>query len=299
MPGDTKRKIEHSQNFICQQKLTDELLNLSNIGPNDLVVEIGPGKGMITRALLKRAGHVIAVEQDPKFIAELSLLDIQDQFQLVVADFLEWQLPKMEYKVFSNPPFNYTADIVSKLTSSEVPPTDIFLIMQEAAAYRYAGIPYERNSQISILLSVDFTVEIVRKISRHYFQPRPNVSIVFVHFAKRSASKIPKRSRQLFRDFVVYGYNQWAPTVLDAFRNVFSKQQLSIIERNHSLGGLKPSDLTFDQWSELFNIFDKYVSGANRERIHGSENQLREKHVKLSKLHRTRKPMNKWQTSQI
>lgn len=294
MPGDIKRKIEHSQNFIIRQKLADELLSLSNIGPDDLVVEIGPGKGMITRALLKRAGHVIAVEQDPKFVAELSLLDLQDQFQLVVADFLEWQLPKMEYKVFSNPPFNYTADIMSKLTSSEVPPTDIFLIMQEAAAYRYAGMPYARNSQTSMLLSVDFTVEIVREISRDYFRPRPNVSIVFAHFAKRSASRIPERSRQLFRDFVVYGYNQWAPTVLDAFGNVFSKQQLSIIERNQSLVGLKPSDLTFEQWSQLFNTFDKYVSGNNRERIYGSENQLRKKHVKLNKLHRTRKPTNKW-----
>jgi 16S rRNA A1518/A1519 N6-dimethyltransferase RsmA/KsgA/DIM1 with predicted DNA glycosylase/AP lyase activity len=162
--------------------------------------------------------------------------------------------------------------------------------MQEAAAHRFAGMPYERNSQISILLAVDFAIEMMRKISRDYFEPQPNVSIVFAHFAKRSAPLISKKVRQDFRDFVVYGYNKWAPTVLDAFRDIFSKKQLSVIGRTQNLTGLKPSDLTVDQWIELFSTFREYVSEDKKSRVYGSEKQLRKTQAKLTKLHRTRKP---------
>ncbi|MDD5467697.1 MAG: rRNA adenine dimethyltransferase family protein [Anaerolineales bacterium] len=285
-----QRELKHSQNFIRQPRIVVELLELTNIGSSDLVVEIGPGKGMITQELLKRAGRVIAVERDPQLAKELSLLNTQGNLTLVVGDFMEWELPSGEYKVFSNPPFNYTADIVSKLTSSKRMPVDMYLFMQEAAAHRFAGVPYEKNSQISILLSIDFQVEILRKISSNYFEPRPNVTIVFVHFAKRAAPLLAKGDRQYFRDFVVYGYNQWAPTVIDAFKNIFSKKQWSIIIRTLDLTGKKPTELTFEQWIELFGVFKRFVNKAKKSQVYGSEARLKKTQEKLTKIYRTRKP---------
>ncbi len=106
--------LVHSQNFIRRPELVRELLELAQIGPNDLVIEIGPGKGMITRELLKRAKHVIAVERDPKFTEELSLLTTQSNFQLIISDFLEWRLPQGQVQsFFSNISITtFTADIV-------------------------------------------------------------------------------------------------------------------------------------------------------------------------------------------
>lgn len=284
----SKRILEHSQNFIRQPKIVRDLLGLSNISPDDLVVEIGPGKGMITRELLKRAGRVIAIERDPKFSKELNSLYTQGDFQLVIGDFLEWQLPQDKYKVFSNIPFNYTADIVNKLTSSYNLPTDIFLIIQEAAAHRFAGVPYYDNSLISILIAIDFSVQVLRKIDRESFEPKPNVNVVFVHFARHTRSKISEDERQLFRDFVVYGYTQWAPTVLDAFSKVFTKRQRSMIANSQKLEGLKPKDLTIDQWAGLFKTFREHVSESKGYSVRGSEKRLKKQQHKLTKSHRTR-----------
>lgn len=281
------RKLEHSQNFICRPELVRELLELTQISASDLVVEIGPGKGMITRELLKRAGHVIAVERDSRFEEELSLLNTLGNFQLVIGDFLEWQLPQDEYKVFSNIPFNYTADIVNKLTSSDNLPTDIYLIMQEAAALRFAGVPYHTNSLISILIAIDFSVRILRKIDRSSFEPKPNVNVVFVHFDRCARLQIPENERQFFRDFVVYGYTQWAPTVLESFREVFTKRQRSIIASSQKLEGLKPADLTIDQWARLFKTFREYVNESKGRCVHGSEKRLKKQQNKLDKSHRT------------
>jgi 23S rRNA (adenine-N6)-dimethyltransferase len=284
-----KRKLRHSQNFIRQPELVRELLELSEIGPSDLVVEIGAGKGMMTREILKQAGRVIAVERDARLAQGLSSLCDQGNLQLVICDFRKWQLPREEYKVFSNIPFNFTADIVAKLTSSHSLPTDIYLIMQEAAAHRFAGIPYHRNSQVSILLAVDFAVRIMREISRDCFEPKPNVDVVFVHFDRHPVPLVSERERQDFRDFVVYGYNQWAPTVLEAFSAVFSKKQLAIVARSQNLKGLKPAGLALDQWVGLFDTYCRFVDEDRQRRVRGSEERIRRVQRNVDKWHRTRR----------
>lgn len=284
----SQRQLKHSQNFIRRPELVRELLELTNIGLHDLVIEIGPGKGIITRELVKKAGRVIAIERDPVLAKELSLLNTQGDFQLVVKDFLEWQLPEEPYKVFSNIPFNYTADIVSKLTNSDALPTDIYLIMQKAAAHRFAGMPHKKNTLVSTLIGIDFSVRILHKIDRDSFVPKPGVDIVFVHFSKHVNELIPDKQRLLLRDFIVYGYTQWALTVLEAFKKVFSRRQRQIISKSLNVEDLKPSDLTIEQWLELFNTFCKYTSEDKKRVVQGSEGRLSKQQTKLSKNHRTR-----------
>ncbi len=284
----SQRELSHSQNFIRKSELVNELLGITNINTEDLVIEIGPGKGIITRELVKRANHVIVVERDSRFIADLSLHNSQDNLQVVNSDFLEWQLPHGKYKVFSNIPFNYTADIINKLTSATNLPTDIYLIMQEAAAFRFAGQPYQDNSLVSTLIGIDFTVEVKRKISRESFEPRPNVEIVFVHFAKQQTPRMLSEERQLFRDFVVYGYTKWAPSVLESFKEIFTNRQRSIIAKSQKLDGLKPTELTTDQWVGLFKTFRQYVSEDIKNLVYGSEKRLKQKQSKLEKSYRTR-----------
>lgn len=284
----SQRELSHSQNFIRKSELVNDLLGITNINSEDLVIEIGPGKGIITRELVKRANHVISVERDPRFIADLSLHNSQDNLQVVNSDFLEWQLPSGKYKVFSNIPFNYTADIINKLTSAANLPTDIYLIMQEAAAFRFAGQPYQDNSLASTLIGIDFTVEVLRKISRESFEPRPNVQIVFVHFAKHQTPRILSEERQLFRDFVVYGYTKWTPSVLESFKEVFTNRQRSIIAKSQKLIGVKPTELTIDQWIGLYKTFRQYVSEDKKDLVHGGEERLKQKQSKLEKSYRTR-----------
>lgn len=285
----SERAIEHSQNFIRNPQLVRQLLELSNVSSADLVVEIGPGTGMITRELVKTAGRVIAIERDRRFSERLLEINGSGNFQLVIDDFMKWQLPRENYKVFSNIPFNYTADIVSKLTTSDRKPTDIYLIMQESAAHRFIGRPYEKNSQISIMLSIEFSIEIMRQIDRNFFEPRPSVNIVFAHFTKRTTPLMSIASFQDFRDFVVYGYNQWSPTIIDAFYKIFTHRQRAIVVRSMNLTGLKPSDLNTEQWIQLYHSYNEYVDENRKNLVRGSEKRLRKKQSELIKQHRTRK----------
>lgn len=279
-----QRALWQSQNYIRRPDLVESLLDMTDIGPSDLVVEIGPGRGIITKALLKRASHVIAIEQDAMLVQQLQLLPWtrQEKLQLIAGDFLSWPLPKQPYQVFSNIPFNMTADIVNRLTRAANPPTHAYLIMQEAAAHRFVGQPLEKETLKSILLKIEFQIEIVASIPASEFQPRPSVNIVLTHFRKRSEYIVSREHLQEFRDFVVYGYTQWQPNVLEALKKVLTKAQTRQLEDEFQ--ALKPRDLTLEQWLTLFNLADS----RKRQLVRESEKRLEEQQRGLQKQHRTR-----------
>ena len=94
---------------------------------------------------------------------------------------------------------------------------------------------------------------------------------------------------QEYRDFVIYGYNQWKPTVLDAFEDIFSYKQLKILKRNLKIEGKKPSDLGVDSWVELFETYQRYVGEEKKFQVRGSEKRLENKQKGMKKEYRTRK----------
>ena len=286
-----ERKLWQSQNFITRPDLVEDLLRETNIGADDLVVEIGPGRGIITEALTRRARQVIAVEKDELLAQRLlsSSLVKQSNFSLVVGDFLEWPLPSHSYKVFSNIPFNMTTDIVDKLTTADFPPLDAYLIMQEAAAHRFIGPPHINETLKSVLLKIKFEVVIVRAIPSSAFQPRPRVKVVLTHFHRKDCLPLEANQVQEFRDFIVYGYTQWQPTVLAAFQEIFTSAQRRLIASNQGISELKPTDLTFDQWLHLFKTYLLHVKQWRRQKVRGSEQRLNKQQKKAEKRHRTRK----------
>ncbi|WP_159335249.1 rRNA adenine N-6-methyltransferase family protein, partial [Enterococcus faecium] len=98
--------IHFSQNYLFNAMLINRLLQQSNINSNDEVLDIGAGKGIITKALLDRGCRVTAVELDEKNILYLKKqFSNEKRFALLCGDFMELPLPERSYKIFSNIPF--------------------------------------------------------------------------------------------------------------------------------------------------------------------------------------------------
>lgn len=140
--NDYNLHIKYSQNEIVNKKLIDRLVNQSSITEGDLVYDIGVGSGVISEALLKKGARVLAFEKDRQLYLKCKQKFInQDRFELYIDDFLTWEFPPgQQYKVFSNIPFFYTADIVNKLLLGNNSPEDCYLIIQKEAAEKYTGI---------------------------------------------------------------------------------------------------------------------------------------------------------------
>lgn len=284
-----KRQLSHSQNFLKSSGFVASLIERTSINSSDLVVEIGPGKGIITAELAKKAGMVIAVEYDPNFARNLKArFSGYPNVEIVESDFLTWPLPNKPYKVFANIPFNMTTDMVGKILSGENSPETTYLIMQDKAAGRFMGPPFGPNSQASILLQPFYDMGIEARIDRKNFEPAPQVNAVLARFAKRLHPLIDPKLRQSYRDFVIYGFNQWQPTILKAFRKIFTGKQLDVIAKNLGLDGLKPSELSVDKWIGMFNLFIQYPPQERKDLVKGAEKRLRSREIGMQKQYRTR-----------
>jgi 23S rRNA (adenine-N6)-dimethyltransferase len=99
-----------SQNFIKSSQLVKELISFSDLSSTDLIIEIGPGRGVITQELLKLNLNVVAVEKDRDLISSLrNKFSSNSNLKLINQDFLSWNLPTEPFKIFSNIPFSITA----------------------------------------------------------------------------------------------------------------------------------------------------------------------------------------------
>jgi 23S rRNA (adenine-N6)-dimethyltransferase len=284
-----KENLWHSQNFLHDPQFVASLVEMSDITSDDTVVEIGPGKGILTEQLAQHAGKVIGVEYDHDLAQQLKEnFSNTPKIDIVEADFLKWPLPNYSYKIFSNIPFEYTSRIVEKILESPKAPNEAYLIMQDLAAKRFMGKPFEDDSQISILLKPFYSMSILSDIDRRQYRPVPSVDTVLAKFEKREKPLIELKDMQEYRDFVVYGYNQWKPTVAEAFKDVFTYKQMKIISRNINIQGSKPSDLEVNDWVSLFKTYQKYVFDQKKSQVKGSEKRLEKKQIKMKKKYRTR-----------
>jgi len=287
-----RTSIKFSQNFTVNGPLISDLVKQSSITPEDLVYEIGPGTGVITSELVKASGRVVAVEIDKNLYDKLKIKFANSStVEIRYGDFMTNPLPKQPYKVFSNIPFNITAPIIKKLTESENPPEDTYLFVQNESADKFCGVGKE--TQASLLLKPWFDPSIVYRFKKNDFRPVPNVDIVLLRIGKRNQPLVALNDTQLYKDFVVYSFNQWKPTLKEALKNIFSDPQFTRLSNDLKFSSKsKPTELSFNQWFGLFNFFVKGTDLSKRAIVIGAESKLKAQQSKLDKIHRTRTDKN-------
>ncbi len=277
-----------SQNTLRDPRLVASLIDRSSIVGEDLVVEIGPGKGIITAQLARRCKRVIAIEKDPALSAILrERFAREPNLVLRNGDFLSYPLPRGPYKVFANIPFHITSAIVARLTAAANPPEEACLVMQKEAALVYLGRP--RASLRSILLYPWFELEIIHQFHSSDFTPQPRVAAVLLKIMKRNPPLVGRSDRRRFGDFVVYGFTAWQPTLGEAFKGVFTCRQMKQIGREAGIDlQSTPTDLEPEKWLRLFEIYKRIASPQAAALVCGSEARLQRQQSKLQKVHRTR-----------
>jgi 23S rRNA (adenine-N6)-dimethyltransferase len=288
-------KLSHSQNFLRDPKLVEKLVQNSSL-ENDVVIEIGPGKGIITSVLAKHCKRVLAVEADRNLYAELKgKFASFSNVEIYQQDFLEFSLPKYEYKVFSNIPFNITADIVRKLFDSENSPTDSYLIMQKEASEKYGG--FKSETLFSILHKPWFAFNKVYEFQKNDFYPRPAVDTVLLRIEKLERPLVENRNAEAFRDFVAFGFSSMKVNLKKGYTNVFGHVQFLRLATDHGFNAsAKPTDLTFKQWLGIFDYFSKNVESFRQAKTRGAYAKLVIQQKSLQKIHRTRTARN-WRGS--
>ncbi len=243
-----------SQNFLTSKYLINKLIKIAKLTSNDIVLEIGAGKGHITKALAERVKSVVSYEIDAKLYD--FFLPASKQYQnlrLIKGDFLKYKLLHGEYKVFANIPFSITTEIIRKLTNPITAPTESWLIMEKGAAKRFMGSSGE--SMNSLLLKPFFKMEIVYHFKNDDFHPKPKADIVMLHISKKVNYDIEFSERTAYSEFITQCFNHG----LSGKNAPLTKKQISTALRLEHLPEIRPGgDVLYIQWLCLFRCSCKF-----------------------------------------
>lgn len=183
-----RAKRSLGQNFLTALWPVRTMAKAANVGRRDTVLEIGPGKGILTKELLFSGSHVIAVEKDDALYASLTEKFKEEiaskKLTLILGDILDQDIPKITknnpYKVVANIPYNITGLLIPFFLESTFQPTSITFLVQKEVANRICSKD-KKESILSLSVKVFSTPVYVEKVSRTLFRPAPNVDSAIIH----------------------------------------------------------------------------------------------------------------------
>ena len=160
------------------RRIADRIADAGNLSKADTVLEIGPGTGMLTRALLERAGKVVAVEADGELVTELKKTfasEITNGSLTLIHDDIRKFDPSMlgTYSLIANIPYYITGEIIRMFLTAEAKPSSMTLLVQKEVAERVARA--KKESLLSLSVKVYGTPKYQFTVPRGAFRPAPNV----------------------------------------------------------------------------------------------------------------------------
>lgn len=176
-----RAKKSFSQNFLVDQSVVQKILAAAEIQKGETVLEIGPGTGVLTEALIDAGAKVIAIEADKDLLPAL-----REQFkgiELIEGDALSVALSVKdgEYKLVANLPYNITSAVLEKFLAHSPRPTRMVLMVQKEVADRITAKP-PKLSLLSVVCQLYASVSKVANVPAGAFRPVPKVDSAVVRF---------------------------------------------------------------------------------------------------------------------
>lgn len=248
---------EKGQNFLINPEITKKIVSAAEISSRDTILEIGPGLGILTEELLKRAGKVISVELDRKLFGFLQVKFAGvEKLELINEDALNNQAIKRSaigdrasYKIVANLPYNITSHFLKKFLTAENKPKEMTLLLQKEVAQRICAQPGEM-SLLSLAVQLYGRPRIIDYAGRKNFWPQPAVDSAIL---KISEIKSQEEVDNYLRGISEKNFWQIAKIGFSARR-----KQL----QNNLAAGLKISAAEVKKWLNEAN-FDEKIRAQN------------------------------------
>ena len=249
-------KKSFGQNFLKDNNITEGIASSVDYKENNLVIEIGPGAGALTKKLLGKVDKAILYEIDTRLkdILHQELKEF-DNYEVIFGDFLERNvkddLKKYNYKnlyIVANLPYYVTTPIISKIIQDDIPASEIVIMIQKEVADRLsAKVGTKEYGQLTVFLNYFFDIKKIFNVSRNCFVPRPNVDSAVIKMVR-------KVDREYLKDI-----NHFSKLVKDSFsfkrktiRNNLNGYDLDIVNKVLNKYGF---DLGFRSEMIPYNVF--------------------------------------------
>lgn len=256
------------QNFLISEEVVRAIVDSSEIKEEDLVIEIGPGLGTLTKELLEKAGKVICIELDKKMIGILEdRFSLYNNFELFNQDVLKVDLKSLikkekensnikKVKIVANLPYYITTPIIMKLLEEELPLESITVMIQKEVADRLIAIPGQKETG-AITYSVYYyaQAEGILEVPNDSFIPEPEVTSKVIKLSIRKEAPVETEQKELMFRIIKNAFMQRRKTLLNALvnTNIFASKEegTKLLEDLGISTNIRPEKLTLDDYAKI------------------------------------------------
>lgn len=255
----TERDIRRrtlSQNFLRGSSAVNEFMKLVDLTPDDLVVEVGAGTGILTTAMAQRCGELIAYEVDDSLADELNRKTSRFlNVHVIIGDFLASVPPSEPFKVVANVPFSVTMPVVDWCLNA-VALDSATIITQLEFAKKRAG-SYGRWSLVTVETWPEFAWELRGRIARTQFRPVPKMDAGVLYIDHRERPLVPRQKMAAYRKMVELGFSGVGGSLYASFSRRYPTRQVAEafrraqVDRSTVVAFVHP-----DSWLRIFDFLE-------------------------------------------
>ncbi|HEX5542584.1 MAG TPA: ErmE/ErmH/ErmO/ErmR family 23S rRNA (adenine(2058)-N(6))-methyltransferase [Micromonospora sp.] len=243
-----------SQNFLADPRAISQIVRAARPDPQDLIVEVGAGRGQLTRALAAECGRVLAYEIDPHLIDELMANCAElSNVTCLPSDFLAARVPREPFAVVANPPWALTARVVDWCLRAPALTSATLLTQLEYARKRTGD--YGRWSRLTVHTWPHFEWRLAGRVPRTAFRPVPRVDAGILRLERRGAPLLPASTLVAYRDLVDLGFSGVGGSLYASLRKRYPQRRLHAalratrLREDIAVGFVWP-----EQWLALFRL---------------------------------------------
>lgn len=252
------------QNFLKSEEALRTMCTAGSVSDQDIILEIGPGKGALTVKLLENAREVIAVEKDRDLVKILEERFAQEikkgKLKLIEGDILDFEpenhkLTNSHYKIIANIPYNITGAIFKKFLSGNIKPSTMVMLVQKEVAERIVARD-SKESILSLSVKVYGVPKYIMKVGKRFFSPNPKVDSAIVAIENISSKKFPEKDLEnRYFEVVKAGFAHKRKVLRKNLESVANPTAIENMFTNLKLDTkIRAEDVSFTTWIEIARI---------------------------------------------
>jgi len=269
-----KPKKRLGQHFLVDEAVLERILSAAELSPGDIVVEIGPGLGILTEGLARRGAKVIAVELDAKLVALLkkrlaAFPDVKivhaDILEVTPAQLLKDNLPASElvrgYKVIANLPYYITSPVLSHFLEAQPRPSEMVVMVQKEVGEAITAA-LGKMRLLSVRTQFYSKPAIISYVPAASFYPPPKVDSVILRLDVYSQPPIEVSDIAGFFDIVMHGFSAPRKQLRNSLAHSLGmppSQVASLLEKAGIEAKRRAETLSLEEWRELWKIFAPFT----------------------------------------
>ncbi len=247
------------QNFLIDKNIINKISESVDSNKDDLIIEIGPGAGALTKELIKKESDVICFEIDKRLESILNEIN-SNKINIYYDDFLKIDLKKYINKKYKrlffvgNLPYYITTAIINKIIN-ESNPYEIIIMIQKEVAERFMAKPCSREyGSISVFLQYNFDIKKVCDVSKNCFNPVPKVDSMVIKLIKNK-KEIAKNEDYFFK-LVRDSFKQKRKNLRNNLKNYDLEKINEILKENNKDITKRAEELTIDEFIKISNALN-------------------------------------------